>query len=106
MDDKKIANAARYLAQFERAFAKAHKALKDEQTDLALRAALENEPIADLPITCRIQVIANEATKLAQRQPLATRAIHRVATLHTIGQAFRPPAPAHENEASDLPKAA
>lgn len=107
MDEKKIATAARYLSQFERAFARAHKAIKDEQTDLALRAIPENEPIADLPLTCRIHVIANEATKLAQRQPPADRAIHRAAILHGIGHAFRPPVPpAEQNEANDLQEAA
>lgn len=107
MDEKKIASAARYLGQFERAFAKAHKALKDEQTDLALRAVPENEAIADLPITCRIRVIANEATKLAQRQPAAERASHRAAVLHTIGHAFRPPVqPDEENEANHRKEAA
>ena len=111
MDEKKIASAARYLGQFERAFAKAHKALKDEQTDLALRAIPENEPIADLPLTCRVQVIAHEATKLAQRRPPAERAGHRAAILHGIGHAFRPPVPEDpqgdtQNEATAIPEAA
>ena len=56
-DDKKIAVAARYIAQFERSYAKAHQALKQEQTDLALRAIPENEPIAGLPAACRIEKI-------------------------------------------------
>ena len=83
MDEPKIATAARYLAQFERSFAKAHKALKEEQTDLALRALPENEPIAGLPFACQIRVIANEATKLARRDPA-----QRQASLYNIAHAF------------------
>ena len=80
MDEPKIATAARYLAQFERSFAKAHQALKQEQTDLALRALPQNEPIAALPIACQIKVIANEATKLHRRHPAERRqALLRVA---------------------------
>ena len=37
----------------------------DEQTGLALRAMPENEPIADLPVGCRMKVVAAEATRLA-----------------------------------------
>ena len=90
MDDKKIANANRYIGQYERAFAKAHKALKEEQTDLALRAIPENEPIADLPVCCRVQVIANEATKQAAQQERTQRPGRRAAILESIGHAFRP----------------
>ena len=80
LDEPKIATAARYLAQFERSFAKAHRALKEEQTDLALRALPQNEPIAALPIACQIKVIANEATKLHRRHPAERRqALLRVA---------------------------
>ena len=93
MDDRKIASGARYVAQFERAFAKAHQALKGEQTDLALRAIPENEPIVDLPVTCRIQTVAAEATKLARRQPE-----RRAAILEAVGQAFRPLPPAQDSE--------
>jgi hypothetical protein len=83
MDDKKIANANRYIAQFERSFAKALKELKELQTDLALRAISENEPIADLPISCEIKKIGNEARKLGPES--------RQAALITIGNAFRTP---------------
>ena len=93
MDDRKISNANRYLAQYERAFSKAHKAIKEEQTDLALRAIPENEPIADLPLTCKIQVIAREATRLASPQERTQRATHRAAILARIGHSFRPTAP-------------
>ena len=86
MDDKKIANANRYVAQYERAFSRAHKALKEEQTDLALRALPENEPIADLPLTCKIRVIASEATKIAAQQERTQRATHRTAILANVGQ--------------------
>ena len=101
LDDKKIANANRYVAQYERSFARALKELKSLQTDLALRAASENEPIADLPLTCEIKLIGNEATKLARHQPSAERATHRVSTLARIGAAFHPPLPIEE-----LPQAA
>ena len=93
MDDRKISNANRYLAQYERAFSKAHKAIKEEQTDLALRAIPENEPIADLPLTCKIQDIAREATRLASPQERTQRATHRAAILARIGHSFRPTAP-------------
>jgi hypothetical protein len=83
MDDKKIANANRYIAQYDRAFSKALKELKDLQTDLALRALSENEAIIALPITCIIKNIGNEARKLpADRRPAA---------LAQIGAAFRAP---------------
>ena len=88
IDDKKIASANRYVAQYERAFAKSHKALKEEQTDLALRAFPENEPIADLPIACQIKVIAAEATRLAALQERTQRPAHRTALLACVGRAF------------------
>lgn len=91
LDDKKIASANRYVAQYERAFAKAHKAIKEEQTDLALRAIPENEPIADLPIACKIKVIANEATRVAAQQERTQRPAHRTAILNRVGASFRPP---------------
>ena len=90
MDDRKISSANRYVAQYERAFAKAHKALKEEQTDLALRAIPENEPIADVPICCRIRVIAREATQAAAPQERTQRPARRTAILQQIGMAFRP----------------
>ena len=90
MDDKKISSANRYVAQYERSFSKAHKAIKDEQTDLALRAIPENEPIADLPLTCKIQVIAREATRLAATQERTQRQAHRTAILECVGRSFRP----------------
>ena len=94
LDDKKIAGANRYIAQYERSFAKAHKALKDEQTDLALRAIPENEPIADLPICCQIKVIAREATKAAAVLERTQRPVRRTAIPASIGAAFRSvPAP-------------
>jgi hypothetical protein len=83
LNEPKIATAARYIVQFERSFAKAHKALKEEQTDLALRALPENEPIAPLPMACQIKVIANEATKLHRRHPA-----QRHAALYSIAHAF------------------
>jgi hypothetical protein len=98
MDDKKIANANRYVAQYERSFAKAHQAVKQEQTDLALRAIPEIEAIADLPISCEIKVIANEANRLAALQERTQRPTHRATILRCIGAAFRPAPP--QNEAS------
>ena len=92
LDDKKISSANRYIAQYERSFAKAHKALKDEQTDLALRAIPENEPIAGLPISCQIKIIAREATKIAAQQERTHRPAARHAILQQIGNAFRSPA--------------
>jgi hypothetical protein len=83
--ESRITLAMRYIAQWERSFERALKALKAEQTDLALRAARENEPITGLPITCQIRIIANEATKIARRDPA-----HRRAVLAAIGEAFRP----------------
>ena len=90
LDDKKISNANRYIAQYERSFAKAHQAIKDEQTDLALRAIPENEPIAALPISCRIKTIASEATRIAAQQERTQRPAARQAILTQIGNAFRP----------------
>jgi hypothetical protein len=97
LDEKKIASANRYVAQYERSFARALKEIKTLQTDLALRAIEENEPIADLPLTCQIQVLGNEATKIARLVPLTTgatersqRATHRWYTLARIGDSFRP----------------
>ena len=104
MDDKKIANANRYIAQYERSFAKAHYAIKDEQTDLALRAIAENEPIADLPISCKIRVIASEATRVAALQERSQRPARRHAILTQIGHAFRPPLTESANQ--DQPLAA
>ena len=99
MDDKKIAGAARYIAQFERSYAKAHQALKQEQTDLALRAIPENEPIAGLPLTCRVQKITNEATRLARVQERTQRPAARLAILTAIAHAFTPP---HSSTVEDL----
>ena len=90
MDDQKISSANRYIAQYERSFAKAHNALKDEQTDMALRAIPENEAIADLPIACQIKVIASEASKIAATQERTQRPAYRKALLNAVGQAFRP----------------
>jgi len=91
LDEKAIANANRYVNQYERSFAKALKEIKTLQTDLALRAIRENEPIADLPFTCEIKVIANEATKLArQTAPPPERPTRRTAILTQIGAAFDP----------------
>ena len=98
-DDKKIAVAARYIAQFERSYAKAHQALKQEQTDLALRAIPENEPIAGLPLTCRVQKITNEATRLARVQERTQRPAARLAILAAIAHAFTPP---HTDAVADL----
>ena len=91
MDDKKLATAARYIAQFERSFAKAHQALKQEQTDLALRAIPQNEPIAALPLCCGIAKITNEATRVAQQQERTQRPAARMAILTAIAAAFTPP---------------
>ena len=102
LDDKKISNANRYIAQYERSFAKAHKAIKDEQTDLALRAIPENEPIAGLPICCSIKTISNEATKTAALQERTQRPVRRAAILANIGASFRPfPAPASASASGD-----
>ena len=90
MEDKKISSANRYIAQYERSFAKAHKALKEEQTDMALRAIPENEPIAGLPVACQIKVIASEATKIAATQERTQRPAYRKVLLNAVGQAFRP----------------
>jgi hypothetical protein len=95
MDDKKIANANRYLAQYERSYAKALAELRKLQTDLALRAVEQNEPIAGLPMPCQIKVIANEATKLARCSERTQREFVRFQILDQIGEAFRPdPLPA------------
>ena len=88
LDHKNIANAARYLSQFERSFAKALKMLKDEQTDFALRAVPENEPIAGLPASCRIEKISSHATRLAQQQERTHRPAHRAAVLTAIAHVF------------------
>jgi hypothetical protein len=73
-DDKRIANANRYVAQYERSFARALAELRKLQTDLAIRTLPENEPILALPLTCEIKRIGNEATKLARQAALqATR---------------------------------
>ena len=85
LDEKRITAAARYIAQFERSFAQAHKALKTEQTDLALRALPQNEPIADLPGACQIKIIGNEATKLTRHDPHA-----RQQALTAVARAFAP----------------
>jgi len=98
LDEKQIAQANRYVNQYERSYAKALKEIKALQTDLALRAIRENEPIADLPLTCEIKKIAQEATKLA-RQPDAR---HQILT--QIGHAFRPDQT--EPDAEPLPQAA
>ena len=90
MDDKKISNANRYIAQYERSFSKAHRALQDEQTNLALRTIPENEPIADLPVCCDIKTITNEATKAAAVQERTQRPARRTAILEHIGSSFRP----------------
>lgn len=100
LNEPKIATATRYLAQFERSFAKAHKALKEEQTDLALRAIPQNEPIAGLPMACQIKAIANEATKIARRDP-ATRQAALINIATAFGATLTPP-PEEANE----PKAA
>jgi hypothetical protein len=92
LDEKKITLFSRLLGQHERAFTRSHKMLQQLQTDLALRAAEENEPIADLPMVCQVKVITNEATKLARSHPPADRPTHEWATLVRIGAAFRPPA--------------
>jgi hypothetical protein len=88
MDDKKIANANRYIAQYDRAFSKALKELKELQTDLALRAIPENLPIAALPISCEIKKIGNEATRLSQPTERTQRPASRLAILTHIGHAF------------------
>ena len=107
MDDKKISNANRYIAQYERTFSRAHQALKNEQTDLALRAIPENEPIAGLPMACRVQVIANEAARVAALQERTQRPARRAAILASIGEAFRPAAslPGDKNEPTAGPAA-
>jgi hypothetical protein len=91
LDEKKIVLFTRLLGQHERAFARAHKTLQQLQTDLALRAVEQNEPIADLPMVCQVKALTNEATKLARSQPPADRPVHRWNTLVRIGAAFRPP---------------
>ena len=88
LDHKQIASAARYLGQFERSFAKALKILKDEQTDFALRAVPENEPISGLPAACHIAKISQHATRLAQSQERTHRPAHRAAVLTAIAQVF------------------
>jgi hypothetical protein len=97
LDEKKIASANRYVSQYERSFARALKELKTLQTDLALRAVAENEPIADLPFTCEIKAIANEATKLARTTEPAQRPTHRWQTLIQVGASFRPFTPPPES---------
>ena len=105
MEEPKIATAARYIAQFERSFAKAHKALKEEQTDLALRALPQNEPIAGLPMSCQIKVITNEATKLARRDPAARhQALTQVA--QAFGATFENEPTVLDDEEELLPQAA
>jgi hypothetical protein len=93
MDDRKIANANRYVNQYERSFARALKEIKALQTDLALRAVDENEPIADLPFTCEIKAITREATKIAHLTERTQRPAARYAVLTHIGASFRPFAP-------------
>jgi hypothetical protein len=102
LDDKKIANANRYVSQYERSFARALKEIKTLQTDLALRAIEENEPIADLPFTCQIKLIGNEATRIARTLPPGQRTTHRWYTLARIGDSFRP----QTAETEPLPDAA
>ena len=62
--------------------------LKDEQTDFALRAVPENEPIAGLPASCRIEKISSHATRLAQQQERTHRPAHRAAVLTAIADVF------------------
>jgi hypothetical protein len=90
LDEKKITLFSRLLSQHERAFTRSHKMLQQLQTDLALRAAEQNEPIAGLPMVCQVKVITNEATKLARSEPPADRPTRRWATLIRIGAAFHP----------------
>jgi hypothetical protein len=100
MDEKKINNFTRLLGQHERAYARAHKTLIKLQTDLALRAIDENEPIADLPLTVSAKTVTNEANRLAAARPVADRRRERYLTLAQIGAAFRadPPASAPPTE--------
>jgi hypothetical protein len=88
----------RYITKWERSFEKALKALQAEQENMALRAIGENEPIAQLPVTCPVRKIANEATRIA-RCHHADPGARRYAILSAIGNAFRPfPPPAGQNE--------
>jgi hypothetical protein len=96
-DERKILNFTRLLHQHERAYARAHKAITQLQTDLALRAIEQNEPIAHLPHTVEVKRITNEANlhaRLAAQSdpvdPISTRALTRRTVLEAIGQAFRP----------------
>jgi hypothetical protein len=68
-DDRSIVTFSRLLNQHERTFARVHKILQQLQTDMALRAIEENEPIVDLPLICEIKKITNEATKVAKTRP-------------------------------------
>jgi len=85
LDEPRIDRAARYIAQFERSFARAHKALREAQTNRAIATLPSNEPLAQLPQPCQIKTIGNEATKLTRHQP-DTR--HQV--LAALASAFSP----------------
>lgn len=90
LDDKKITNAMRYVTQWDRAYDKALKALREDQADLALRAIPENEPIGALPMTCPVRRLTVEATRLARFAPRAEQPAARYATLAAIGHVFGP----------------
>lgn len=100
-DEKRMATFARFISQFERSFQRAHRAIQDEQTDLALRAIPENEAIENLPACCKIKVIANEATRIARLQERSHQRDRRAAILDVIGHVFRP-----DHTEEDLPQAA
>jgi hypothetical protein len=98
-DERKINLANRYLGQYERSFAKALKELKALQTDMALRTIEQNEPIADLPVTCEIKVIVREIARMTERT-------QRPTALTQIGNAFRGVTATPTEENQPMPTAA
>ena len=102
-DEKKLSSSVRYLAHWERTYDKALKAIREDQTDLALRAIPQNEPIATLPLTCQVRKITAEATRIANSQERTHRPAARHAILTAIAQAFHPdPPPQQHDEPIDL----
>jgi hypothetical protein len=89
-DDKKIASALRYISHWDRTYDKSLQALRQGQTDLALRAIPENQPIATIPASCSIAKITAEATRLARSQKRTHFSEARRDILHAIATGLRP----------------
>jgi hypothetical protein len=89
-DEKRIHTATRYLHQWERSYDKSLKMLRDDQSDLALRAIPQNEAISGLAMTCSIAKVTAAATKIARMQERTQWPTARQAILEAIGRAFRP----------------